>query len=193
MINDKQSFYELYGKRIFDICISVPMVIILIPVWAIVSCLIVHESGRPIIFKQVRAGKGGAPFEIYKFRSMVKNASELGPTSTAENDARITKIGRFLRKTSLDELPQLFNVIKGNMSLVGFRPGIWTEEIDINLPRFKSKPGITGAAQVNGRSSLTIDLARKYEAEYVNNITLSNDLNILLKTVIVVLKGSGTN
>ena len=132
---------------------------------------------------------------IYKFRTMVSNASKIGPSSTAENDIRITKVGRFLRRTSLDELPQLWNILLGDMSFVGYRPGVkenYSEE-DLHSEIFHVKPGLTGAAQINGRSNLSLEQKRNYEKEYARNISFITDMKIFLKTIKVVFFREGTN
>lgn len=187
--------YQKFVKRFFDLLIGIVVLLLLWWLLAIIAIIILFTDGSPVLFKQERIGIHGRPFNIYKFRTMVKNAEQIGARSTADNDPRITPIGRFLRKTSLDELAQVFNVIKGDMSFIGYRPGVrenYTEE-DFKSGIFNVKPGITGYAQVNGRSSLEVQDARKWELKYVEDISFSTDIRILLKTVAVVLKRSGTN
>lgn len=182
-------------KRLIDFVLAFIGIVILSPLFIIVSILIKIDSKGSIIFSQERVGQFAKPFHIYKFRTMVANASKIGPTSTATNDARITKVGRILRTTSLDELPQLFNILLGNMSIVGFRPGVrgdYTEN-ELKSELFNVKPGITGYAQVNGRSSLEPEEKRAYEMEYVKKISFLTDIKIILKTVKVVLFRKGTN
>ena len=118
------TIYSKYIKRLLDFFISLSMVIILSPILLIIGIAIAVSSGFPVIYRQKRMGKGYKEFTIYKFRTMVKNADKIGPTSTVAGDARITKIGKVLRKSSLDELPQLFNILKGDMSLIGYRPDV---------------------------------------------------------------------
>lgn len=187
--------YQKFGKRFLDLLLGIAALLLFGWLLAIIALIILFTNGRPVLFQQERIGIHGKPFRIYKFRTMVKNAEQIGAKSTSENDPRITPVGRFLRKTSLDELAQIFNVIKGDMSLVGYRPGVkenYTEE-DYKSGIFNVKPGITGYAQVNGRSSLGVQEARTWELKYVEDISFFTDVNILLKTVAVVLKKNGTN
>ncbi len=187
--------YQRYFKRIIDLLFSIAVLVVFCWLYMIIAIAILVTDGRPILFKQERIGRYGKPFWIYKFRTMVKNAEKIGARSTANNDPRITPIGRFLRKTSLDELAQIFNVIKGDMSIIGYRPGVrenYTEE-DFKSELFEVKPGITGYAQVNGRSSLEVKETREWEKKYVQEISFGTDLKIFSKTILVVLKRSGTN
>jgi len=186
------NLYIKYTKPTIDFLLAFLLVFLLIPIWIVTSIFILLDNGFPIIYRQSRTGLKLKEFNIYKFRTMVKNADELGITSTKANDSRITRTGRLLRKLSIDELPQLFNVIKGDMSLVGFRPGVKTayKPEDCDLSIFTVKPGITGLAQVSGRSSLTPAEKRKLEVEYSNNISFLLDVKILYKTFLRVLKGS---
>lgn len=186
--------YQKYIKRGFDLIIGLVVFLLLWWLMAIVALLIISKDGFPVIFKQERIGQYGKPFRIYKFRTMVKNAEAIGPKSTPKDDPRITPIGRFLRKTSLDELPQLFNLLKGDMSIVGYRPGVLEnyEEADFKSGMFNVKPGITGYAQVNGRSGLNLEEKRRWELKYVEDISFITDLKILFKTVAVVLKRSNS-
>lgn len=148
-----------------------------------------------MFFLQERLGKGGEVFKIYKFRTMVKNAENKGSgIYTSKKDPRITKIGHFLRSTSLDELPQLLNVIKGDMSLVGPRPPVpyhpynYKDFSDEQRKRFKVKPGITGFAQISGRNKLSWDERIKFDVEYVENYSFILDIKILFNTFLIVLK-----
>lgn len=183
--------YSKYLKRIMDFFIGILILVFLWWLMIIVTIVIICTDGLPILFKQERVGQFGKPFNIYKFRTMVKNAESLGAKSTLKNDPRITPIGRILRKTSLDELPQVLNLIKGNMSVVGYRPGVLEDyvKIDFDSGMFNVKPGITGYAQVNGRSSLSLEDKRRWELKYVEDISFCTDLKIVLKTVSVVFKG----
>ena len=169
------------------------MLIILVIPMALVSICILVSEGSPVIFRQIRVGKEGRRFIIYKFRTMIRNADKLGPKSTSDNDTRITKIGQFLRRTSLDELPQLFNVIKGEMSFIGYRPDVVRDGDTYTEPKYKVKPGITGYAQVNGRSSLTIEELDYWENKYIEDIGFVADVKIFLKTIKSVLDKSGAN
>lgn len=187
--------YRKYVKRFFDLLLGIAVLLLFWWLLVIIALIILFTDGSPVLFKQERIGMYGQLFHIYKFRTMVKDAEQIGARSTSENDPRITPIGRFLRKTSLDELAQIFNVIKGDMSLVGYRPGVkenYTEE-DYRSGIFDVKPGITGYAQVNGRSSLGVQETRKWELKYIEDISFLTDVNILLKTVAVVLKKRGVN
>jgi len=154
--------------------------------------LIRLDSTGPIFFKQERVGKDGELFIIYKFRTMVENAENKGSGYRVKNkDPRITRVGSFLRKTSLDELPQLINVLKGNMSLVGPRPTLAFQVKDYNeyqKQRLKVKPGITGLAQVNGRASLDWEERIKYDIRYIKNRSFILDLKIIFKTFVVLFK-----
>ena len=188
-------FYQKVVKRGFDFIIGLILLVLLWWLMAIVAIVILCKDGAPVLFKQQRVGQFGRPFKIYKFRTMVKNAESIGPKSTKIGDKRITPVGAFLRKTSLDELPQVFNLIKGDMSIVGYRPGAAENyaENDFTSGMFNVKPGITGYAQVNGRSTLTLAAKREWELKYIEDISFLTDVKILLKTVEVVLKRSGTN
>ncbi|MDY3007083.1 sugar transferase [Anaerococcus sp. AGMB00486] len=189
--------YRKYFKRLIDFLLSLIGIIIICPILIILAILIKLNSKGPILFKQKRLGEGGEAFFIYKFRTMVVNAENIGDglKVKSESDSRITKVGKVLRKLSLDELPQLFNVIVGNMSLVGPRPPVTYHPYDgyENYPgwakkRFEVKPGITGYAQVKVRNNASWDERIKYDNKYVNNVTLVNDLKILIETILVVFK-----
>lgn len=161
--------------RIFDIIMLMLFLPIIIPVFFIVSVLSFLFHGKTIFFKQKRVGKNEVPFELYKFRSMIHGAQNLGTgLYSYENDNRITPFGKFLRKSSLDEIPQLINVLKGEMSFVGPRPAVVGElDVELDLPantseRFKMKPGLTGWAQIHGRDNLTWREKIIYDLEFVN-------------------------
>lgn len=173
------------------------LLILLSPLFLLISIFIKLDSKGNVIFKQKRVGKNGELFTIYKFRTMVVNASEKGTKyRVLKDDNRITKVGKFLRKTSLDELPQLFNVLKGDMSLVGPRPTLqfivdqYTTE---QKERLLVKPGITGLAQVNGRQSLTWEEKIKYDLKYVKEYNFLLDIKILFKTVLVIFNFNNTH
>lgn len=179
-------------KRIFDFTASLLLLIILSPVFLLVSLLILIDSGFPVIFRQYRVGKDNKLFYVYKFRTMKKNTRNAATADLAESESCITKSGRILRKTSIDELPQLFNILIGNMSFVGPRPLI-PEEKEIRKLRseygvFCVKPGMTGLAQVNGRDMLSIEEKALFDKEYVEKQSFWFDIKILFKTVLVVLK-----
>ena len=179
-------------KRVFDFTVSLLLIIILLPVFLIVSLIVLIDSGAPVIFRQYRVGKDNKLFYIYKFRTMRKNTRNAATADLTDSDKFITKSGRILRKTSIDELPQLVNVLLGDMSFVGPRPLI-PEEKEIRALRkeygvYSVRPGITGLAQINGRDNLTIEEKALFDKEYIDKQSLAFDFKILLKTVMVVLK-----
>jgi len=181
-------------KRIIDCIVSILGLIILAIPMGIIAILIKLDSNGPVIFKQERVGKDGRLFVIYKFRTMVKDASKIGPPLTEKNDPRITRIGRILRHTSLDELPELINVIKGEMSLVGPRPEIPVEvEKYTNWQRrvLRIKPGITGFSQIHGRAERKIPSKLRLDNWYIKHQSLKLDLWIMVKTIGIVLTGKG--
>ncbi|MFA6175793.1 MAG: sugar transferase [Phycisphaerae bacterium] len=179
-----------FFKRLFDICVSLKLIILLLPVYLIIIIMIRLNRDGKAIFKQTRAGKNGKPFTFYKFRTMKPNVNPFGTSPKSGDDPRLTKIGIFLRKTSLDELPQLFNVLKGNMSLVGPRP-LYVEQIaewnDEQKKRLLVKPGLTGLAQINGRGELTIEAKLAFDVEYVKKASFLFDLKIIFMTIGLVL------
>ncbi len=179
-------------KRIFDFTVSLLLIIISSPVFLIVALIVLIDSGHPVIFKQYRVGKGNKLFYIYKFRTMRVNTRNASTDELSEAEHVITKSGRILRKTSLDELPQLFNVLTGKMSFVGPRPLI-PEEKEIRQIRkeynvYSVRPGITGLAQVNGRDMLSAEEKALFDKEYVEKQSFMLDMKILFRTVLVVLK-----
>jgi lipopolysaccharide/colanic/teichoic acid biosynthesis glycosyltransferase len=184
-------------KRIADLLLTLPLAIIISPVLLLIALLIRLESRGPAFFIQKRLGLNGAVFSMIKFRTMVQGAEKMGTgLFSYERDPRITRLGRILRHTSLDELPQIFNVIKGDMALVGPRPpvtyelGDYTDFSDKLKFRFTVKPGITGLAQVAGRNELSWDMKLVYDTKYIRNFNrygVPYDLYLILKTVIVVL------
>jgi len=173
-------------KRVFDLILVIPAVIILLPVFVFLVIAIRLSSKGPAVFKQERAGKDGKPFTFYKFRTMRTDVDPFGPSPKSGEDRRLTKIGKFLREYSLDELPQLFNVLKGDMSLVGPRPlyiqqmAEWDER---QKKRLLVKPGITGLAQISGRGTLTQEEKLELDVQYVENASLWLDIKILFNTV----------
>lgn len=195
-----------YIKRTLDFILSIVALIILSPVFLIISILIKLESDGPIFYAHKRIGKDGKKIKILKFRSMVSNADELTKYFTPEqmeeykknykleNDPRITKIGSFLRKTSLDELPQLINIIKGELSIIGPRPVVEEEleKYQNNKNKFLSiTPGLTGYWAANGRSSTTYEQRMSMELFYIDNFSWKLDMKIFLKTIFSVLKKEG--
>jgi exopolysaccharide biosynthesis polyprenyl glycosylphosphotransferase len=195
--------YQVLTKRGFDICISLTVLIILSPVMLLVACLINVTSSGGIIFKQERLGLGGKPFKVFKFRTMVANAEEAtGPVLATENDPRVTRLGSFLRASRLDELPQLFNVLSGDMSIVGPRPEReffvtqFSEFVPFYRYRMVVRPGVTGLAQVMGRYTTSAEDKLRFDLMYIRNYSLLLDFNILIQTIRVVLeweKAAGVN
>ena len=196
-------------KRLFDIFTSLIGILFLLPISLVIKiCALLTGDTSPILFTQNRIGKNGKEFKFYKFRSMVPNADEVleemlkdekikeqyKKNMKLENDPRITKIGSFIRKTSIDELPQLINVLKGDMSMIGNRPYLPREKEDMKEyynDIIKSKPGITGYWQVSGRSNINFKERCKLESFYSNNYNLKLDLKIFIKTFYVVLFKKG--
>ena len=181
-------------KRFFDFFGSLVGMIIISPILIILSILVRRYLGSSIIFKQIRPGLNGSPFTFYKFRTMTNKKDKHG--NLLSDGERLTSFGEFLRKTSLDELPSLWNVLKGDMSLVGPRPllieylPLYSEE---QVRRHDARPGITGWAQVNGRNAISWEEKFKYDVWYVNNQSLGLDLRILLMTVWKVFTGEGVS
>ena len=189
--------FNLFLKRAFDVIVSLVCIVIftVIPVMIVVPIVIRLTSKGPALFKQTRVGKDGKLFVMYKFRTMMLEQYDAnGVEIMSEN--RITKVGRFLRKTSLDELPQLFNILNGTMSIVGPRP-----MLDYQAPRcrgeeklrFQMRPGMTGLAQVKGRNNIRWEERIKFDIEYVKTFTFWLDIVILVKTVLLVFKREGTD
>jgi undecaprenyl phosphate N,N'-diacetylbacillosamine 1-phosphate transferase len=187
---------NLFIKRLIDIFGSIIGLIIILPLLIIIALLIKFTSKGPIFFKQERLGKDGKIFKIIKFRTMIVNAENIGDglKVKSENDNRITRIGRFLRATSLDELPQLWNVLKGDMSLVGPRPPVpyhpykFDEYNDFQRKRFLMKPGMTGLTQVTVRNSVSWDDRILIDVEYVDNFSIWLDIKIIIKTIIKIFR-----
>ena len=204
-IEFNQSLAYRFVKRFFDIVLSLIALIVLSPVFLITALAIKLEDGEPIIFKQKRTGLDGRVFGMYKFRSMVKNAPELhkellkhneldGPAFKMKNDPRITKVGRIIRKTSIDELPQLINIIKGDMSIVGPRPLPVYEQDKCTAyqnQRLMVKPGLTCYWQVMGRSSIAFDEWIELDLKYIKNAGVLTDLGLMIMTFGAVFTGRG--
>jgi lipopolysaccharide/colanic/teichoic acid biosynthesis glycosyltransferase len=208
------SRYYSYGKRVLDLVICISSLVLLLPFMALISIAIVINSPGSPIFIQERVGKNGKRFWMYKFRTMQSDydceadrafmqayiAGKLDEDTVdaevykPDNKSKITKFGKILRVTSLDELPQIINIIKGEMSLIGPRPNVpWEVEkyLDWHQERLQVLPGITGLAQVRGRSSLTFDDLVKYDIEYIEKLSFKNDMQIFWLTVLLVLRGVG--
>lgn len=188
--------YKHYMKRFFDIILSALAILVFSWLFIILAIIIKGTSKGPIFFKQKRVGRDKTYFNILKFRTMRIDTPKDVPTHLlTDPEQYITTIGKFLRKTSLDELPQLFNILIGDMAIVGPRPALWNQEdliaerdlYDANAVR----PGLTGLAQVSGRDELPIPIKARYDGEYVDNISLMKDIVLICKTVGSVLKHDG--
>lgn len=184
--------YEKYFKRTLDVFCSLLALVILSPLFLLIGLAIKLDTRGPVFFMQERIGKNKKPFKIYKFRTMLTFEDSFYSDGTPiDNYDRITKVGNILRKTSLDELPQLINIIKGDMSIVGPRPTLAYQVEKYNseqAKRLEVRPGLTGYAQVKGRNSLSWEEKIKYDLDYVNNISFVTDVKIVIKTIFVVLR-----
>jgi exopolysaccharide biosynthesis polyprenyl glycosylphosphotransferase len=189
--------YYPYIKRFLDILLSLLALPIAIPIILIFAIIIKLETPGPAFFLQERVGLHGKYFKVIKLRSMGVNAEKNGAQWAAKNDPRVTKVGAFIRKTRIDELPQLFNVLKGDMSLIGPRPErpMFTAQFNVEIPgfvdRLQVKPGITGWAQVNGGYDITPREKLELDRYYINNMSFWLDLKIILKTIKVCITGDG--
>ena len=191
-------YINLFFKRLFDILSTLIVIILLIPIWIIIPIAIKCDSKGPVFFKQERRTKKGKVFKMLKFRSMVVNAESMGTgLFNYENDPRVTKVGRFLRNTSIDELPQLFNIFVGQMSVVGPRPCVKNELGDFDTlnkkykKRFQMKAGLTGLAQTKGRNDIEWDKKVELDNEYIDKFKkygVFYDIKILFMSVIKVFK-----
>lgn len=184
-----------YIKRGLDFTVAFAALLIFSPLMLIVAILIKLNRDGPVLFKQERPGRGGKIFTVYKFRTMsVRTCDENG--RELSDFERMSKIGSFLRKTSIDELPQFINILKGDMSFIGPRP-LLTEYLELYTPeqmrRHEVRPGISGWAQVNGRNTITWEEKFRYDVEYVDNLSFRMDMNIFIKTILNVLKQDGIN
>ena len=185
--------YRKFIKRLFDLLLSLAGIIVLLPVLLVLWVLVRVKLGSPALFTQERPGKNEKVFKLYKFRSMTDERDKNG--ELLPDEIRLTRVGRLLRATSLDELPELFNILKGDMSLIGPRPLLvrylpyYTKE---ERHRHDVRPGLTGLAQVNGRNALGWEDRFAYDLEYVNHLTFGMDIKIIAMTVGKVLKRSGT-
>src|SRR5689334_5620182 len=193
-------FRSLAAKRAIDVAVSFFLLLLVSPLLPVIALAIYLETGRPIFFRQTRVGYKGDEFELSKFRSMVQDAEKDGPQWASLEDSRVTRVGWVLRKTRLDEIPQLFNVLRGEMSLVGPRPErrVFCSMLETKIPYFNLRhsvrPGLTGWAQVKFRYSASLDDAREkltFDLFYVKNLSLLVDLAILFETAKVVLLGRG--
>lgn len=186
----RRSLWSVYLGRLAEIFFSSLLLFLLTPLFVIIAITIKAESKGPVFFTQKRGGKDGKHFLIYKFRTMYKANVDVHKV-LVDNDPRITKVGNFLRKTSLDELPQLINILKGDMSFIGPRPTVTGQTDNYNeyqMQRLQLKPGVTGWAQISGRNLLTWDEKIDLDIEYIQKKSLKLDLYILMKTFVKVFK-----
>lgn len=187
-----ETFYQRYGKRVIDLCLSFVLLILFWWVLAIVAILVRVKLGSPVLFRQPRPGRDEKVFNLYKFRTMTDERDADG--NLLPDEQRLTKFGSVLRSTSLDELPEVFNIVRGDMSIIGPRPLLVKY-----LPRYsaeqrrrhEARPGLTGLAQVNGRNSISWDEKFLYDVEYVDNVSLGLDASIFLRTILATLRRSG--
>lgn len=191
MAHKPNGIYEKYFKRVFDIILSFVGLVILSPVLIVLAFLVKAKLGSPVIFSQERPGKNEKIFKLYKFRTMTDEKDDSGKLLADEQ--RLTNFGKKLRSTSLDELPQLVNILKGDMSIVGPRP-LLVEYLpyytDIEKNRHAVRPGLTGLAQINGRNNITWEDKFSHDLEYIKKITIKNDLEIIMKTIVKVINKS---
>lgn len=198
--------YKFVFKRIFDIIFSISVMCILLPLYILISLLVFLNSGLPIFYIWKVVGKDGVYFKSYKFRTMINNADNMkdellgsnemeGPFFKMKDDPRITNIGKILRKYNLDELPQFFSVLKGDMSVVGPRPPLvseWKNFSEFQKKKLQIKPGITCLWQVDGRNSISNpDSWIEKDLEYIDNVSFGMDINIIFKTIIRTFEGTG--
>ena len=187
-----ETFYQRHGKRAIDLVLSLLLLALFWWVLAIVAVLVRVKLGTPVLFRQPRPGRDEKVFNLYKFRTMTDERDADG--NLLPDERRLTKFGRALRSTSLDELPEVFNIVKGDMSIVGPRP-LLVEYLPLysveQRQRHNVRPGLTGLAQVNGRNSISWDEKFRYDLEYVNNVSLGLDVSIFFKTILAALRRTG--
>lgn len=193
--------YRKYIKRFLDVILSLVGLIVLSPIFLIISILVRIKLGKPVIFKQKRPGKNEIIFTLYKFRTMTDERDENG--ELLPDEKRLTKFGKFLRSTSLDELPEFFNILKGEMSLIGPRPLVVSYlpyYNDKEKHRHDVRPGLTGLAQINGRNNLQWEERFEFDLQYIEKVSFKLDLNILIKTIKkvfykedILIRGNGAN
>lgn len=190
-------FYSLF-KRMFDILISFMALMVLLPVILLFALIVMIETPGSPFFLQERLGQSGRPFTIMKLRSMYSDAEKNGAQWAVKNDSRVTKVGKLIRQTRIDELPQLWNILKGDMSIVGPRPerAVFIEEFQKTLPSFSQrlvvKPGLTGWAQINGGYELTPAEKLELDLYYIQHTNISFDMKIMIKTLRVIVTGDGS-
>lgn len=186
-----ETFYQRFGKRFIDLSLSLTLLALFWWVLALIAVLVRVKLGSPVLFRQLRPGRDEKIFELYKFRTMTDERDADG--NLLPDEQRLTKFGRILRFTSLDELPEVFNIVRGDMSIIGPRP-LLVEYLpyytDRERLRHCVRPGLTGLAQVNGRNNVNWDTRFAYDVEYVESISLRNDLGVFFKTIGKVLKKS---
>ena len=188
--------YQKYIKRLIDIILSGCGILVLLPVYALIALAVTLDDPGPVFFRQKRVGIHKTHFHILKFRTLKMNTPRDMPTHLLENPEQyITRVGKILRKTSLDELPQIFQIFTGKMSIIGPRPALWNQE-DLSAERDKYgandlRPGLTGWAQINGRDELPIDIKARLDGEYVKNISFLFDCKCFFGTIVSVLKSDG--
>ncbi len=192
MHDKKRGVYSLFFKRIFDIIISFLVLVILSPIFILLSILVRIKLGNPVIFRQKRPGKDEKIFELYKFRTMTNKTDESG--NLLPDEVRLTSFGKRMRALSLDELPEFFNILKGDMSLIGPRP-LLVQYLPLynttQKRRHEVRPGLSGLAQANGRNLLSWEDKFSMDVEYVDNVTLIGDIKIIFATIVGVLKRDG--
>ena len=192
-----ESFYYRVIKRGFDILFSLALLLVTSPVLVVSLLIVFLQDFKNPLFSQKRVGVGNREFTIYKVRSMVHDAEKNGAKWAEKNDMRVTRFGKFIRKTRIDELPQLWNVIKGEMSLIGPRPEleVFYKEFEKTIPNFRDRlevrPGLGGWAQVNGGYDITPKKKLEYDLEYIENLSFRLEAKIFIKTIKVVLTGDG--
>ena len=188
--------YRKYGKRFLDLLLSACAIMVLLPVYLLISIAIIVDDPGPVFFRQKRVGIHKTHFQILKFRTMKVSTPKDIPTHLLENPEQyITRVGKVLRKTSLDELPQIFQIFTGKMAIIGPRPALWNQ-FDLIAERDKYgandvRPGLTGWAQINGRDELPIDVKARFDGEYVENLSFRFDCKCFFGTITSVLKSEG--
>lgn len=188
--------YQKFGKRLLDIVLSALGILVLLPVFALIAVAIELDDPGPVFFRQKRVGIHKTHFQIMKFRTMKVSTPKDIPTHLLENPEQyITRVGRVLRKTSLDELPQIFQIFTGKMSVIGPRPALWNQfDLIAQRDRYGAndvRPGLTGWAQINGRDELPIDVKARLDGEYVKNISFKFDCKCFFGTIVSVLRSDG--
>ena len=192
MTKHKKGFYEKYVKRPQDFCCALIALILLSPILLVLAILVRCKMGSPVLFRQARPGRNEKIFHLYKFRTMTDAKDEQG--NLLPDEVRLTKFGKWLRSTSLDELPELLNIVKGDMSVVGPRPLLvryLSRYNEHQARRHEVRPGFTGLAQVNGRNTISWEKKFDLDVEYVDNITFLGDWKIIFQTVLTVLRREG--